>query len=151
MQWTHNSIENINTPTIHSYGGSFNGSWYAPFGLVLASDVTYSANKGYSEGFNTNTWLWNASISYQFMAGRAATVMLKVYDLLQQKNSIQRQVTANYIDDIEYNSLTRYFMLTFTYKFNTFGKGNEPTDRNNHRWGPGGPGGPPPGGGRGPR
>ena len=151
VQWTHNSIENINTPTVHSYGGSFNGSWYAPFGLVLASDVTYSANKGYSEGFNTNTWLWNASISYQFMAGRAATVMLKVYDLLQQKNSIQRQVTANYIDDIEYNSLTRYFMLTFTYKFNTFGKGNEPTDRNNHRWGPGGPGGPPPGGGRGPR
>lgn len=151
VQWTHNSIENINTPTVHSYGGSFNGSWYAPFGLVLASDVTYSGNKGYSEGFNTNTWLWNASISYQFMAGRAATVMLKVYDLLQQKNSIQRQVTANYIDDIEYNSLTRYFMLTFTYKFNTFGKGNEPTDRNNHRWGPGGPGGPPPGGGRGPR
>ena len=118
---------------------------------MLATDLTYTASKGYSEGFNTNTWMWNASISYQFMAGRAATVMLKVYDLLQQKSNIQRQITANYIDDVEYNQLTRYFMLSFTYKFNTFGKGNEPTDRNSRRWGPpGGHGGPPPGG-RGPR
>lgn len=146
IQWTHNSIENINTPVIHNYGGTFNGSWYSAFGLVLATDVTFTANKGYSQGFNTNTWLWNASVSYQFLAGRSATVMLKVYDLLQQKNSIQRQVTANYIDDIEYNSLTRYFMLTFTYKFNTFGKGSEPTDRNARQFGPGGPPG-----GRGPR
>lgn len=151
LQWTHNSIENIQTSTIHNYGGTFNGSYYAPFGLVLATDLTYTASKGYSEGFNTNTWMWNASISYQFMAGRAATVMLKVYDLLQQKSNIQRQITANYIDDVEYNQLTRYFMLSFTYKFNTFGKGNEPTDHNSRRWGPpGGHGGPPPGG-RGPR
>ena len=146
MQRTTNSIENINTPTVHRYGGRFDGSYYAPFGLVLATDVNYQATKGYSQGYNTNTWMWNASISYQFMAGRAATVMLKVYDLLQQKSSIRRSVTANYIDDTEYNTLTRYFMLTFTYKFNTFGKGNEPSDRNRRGWdGPGGPGGPPPG------
>ena len=79
--------------------------------------------------------------------------MLKVYDLLQQKSNVNRSVTANYIDDTRYNSLTRYFMLTFTYKFNTFGKGNEPEGRNNRRFGHGGHGGPPPGhgGGLGPR
>ena len=120
-------------------------SWYAPFGLVLATDLNFTASSGYAEGYNVNQWLWNASIAYQFLRNRSATVMLKVYDLLQQKSSIRRSVTANYIDDIEYNSLTRYFMLTFTYKFNTFGKGNEPSGRNDHRRGPGGPGGPPPG------
>ena len=58
-------------------------------------------------------------------------------------------MTATYIDDTRYNALTRYFMLSFTYKFNTFGKGNQPSDRNDReRMGPpgGGPGGP---GGRG--
>ena len=145
MQTTFNSLENIGTTTIHNYGGMFNGSWYAPFGLVLATDLNYTASSGYSEGYNVNQWMWNASISYQFLRDRSATVMLKVYDLLQQKSNIQRSVTANYIDDIEYNSLTRYFMLTFTYKFNTFGKGNQPESRNDFRHGPGGPGGPPPG------
>ena len=32
------------------------------------------------------------------------------------------------------NDLTRYFMLTVSYKFNTFGKGNMPTDRNMGGW-----------------
>ena len=67
--------------------------------------------------------------------------------IVQQKSNIRRTITANYIDDIEYNSLTRYFMLTFTYKFNTFGKGNEPSSQRGGFPG-GGPGGPPPHGGR---
>jgi hypothetical protein len=145
---TVNSLPSVNTPTVHNYGGGFNGTYYTPFGLVLATDLSYSASSGYTAGYNQNEWMWNASISYQFLPGKAATVMLKVYDLLQQKQNIQRSVTANYIDDTEYNSLTRYFMLTFTYKFNTFGKGNEPSSRNNRWDGPGGPGGGGPGGPR---
>ncbi len=145
MQHTINSLAGVGNTTIHNYGGMFNGSWYAPFGLVLATDLNFTASTGYNEGYNINQWMWNASIAYQFLRDRSATVMLKVYDLLQQKSNIQRSVTANYIDDIEYNSLTRYFMLTFTYKFNTFGKGKQPESRNDFRRGPGGPGGPPPG------
>ncbi|MBR6746688.1 MAG: hypothetical protein IKL83_04855, partial [Muribaculaceae bacterium] len=72
--------------------------------------------------------------------------MLKAYDLLQQKKDISRSVTATYIDDTQFNALTRYFMLSFTYKFNTFGVGNQPEGRNQR--GPGGHGGP--GGHRGP-
>ncbi len=147
MQSTHNSLESIGNSTVHNFGGMFNGSWYAPFGLVLATDLRYSASRGYAEGYNTNEWMWNASIAYQFLKGRSATVALKVYDLLQQKSNIRRTITANYIDDIEYNSLIRYFMLTFTYKFNTFGKGNEPSSQRGGFPG-GGPGGPPPHGGR---
>ena len=60
-----------------------------------------------------------------------------------------RQNGNNYIDDTMYNSLTRYFMFTVAWKFNTFGKGNEPESRNRGPWGgPGGRGdrpGPPPG------
>jgi hypothetical protein len=130
----------------------FNGSYYTPFGLVLATDLNYTATSGYSDGYDTKTWLWNASISYKFLRNQAATITLSAYDLLKQKSNIQRTITANYINDTQYNSLTRYFMISFAYKFNTFGKGEQPRDRNEdeHR-GPGGrpPGGMPPGGGPG--
>ena len=146
LRYTLNSLQGINQSAIHSYGGSFNATYYTPFGIVLNSDLNYDATSGYSAGYDSRQWMWNASISYQFLKGRAATVTLKAYDLLQQKSNISRSVTANYIDDSIYNSLTRYFMVSFTYKFNTFGKGNEPANRNErHPFGPGGPMGPPPG------
>jgi len=144
FQTTGNSLKSVASTTVHRYGGRFDGSWYSPWGLVLATDLNYSATSGYSAGYDQDQWMWNASISYQFLKNRAATVQLKVYDLLQQKSNINRSVTANYITDSEYNSLTRYFMVTFTYKFNTFGAGNEPASQTGFR----GPMGPPPGGHR---
>lgn len=144
FQHTSNSASSVESTTIHRFGGTFNGTYYAPYGFVLATDLTYSANRGYASGFDADSWMWNASISYQFLPGKAATIMLKAYDLLQQKKDINRTVTASYIDDTQYNALTRYFMITFTYKFNTFGAGNQPESRNERR----GPDGPPPGGSR---
>lgn len=149
IRYTTNSLQNSGSRTVHTYGGTFNATYYTPFGIVLNTDLDYSATSGYSAGYDSNQWMWNASISYQFLRNRVATVTLKAYDLLQQKSNISRSVTANYIDDSRYNSLTRYFMVSFTYKFNTFGSGNQPSDRNAHRFGgpggPGGPMGPPPG------
>lgn len=145
---THNSASSMSSTNVHRYGGNFNGTWYMPLGFVLNTELTYSATSGYAAGYDEDSWMWNASISYQFLPGKNATIMLKAYDLLQQKKDISRSVTASYIDDTQYNALTRYFMLSFTYKFNTFGKGNQPADRNERRWGPPGP---PPGGGHGRR
>ena len=48
--------------------------------------------------------------------------MLKGVDLLNQSNNIQRTVTGNYLEDVEYNTLGRYCMISFSYRFNTFGK-----------------------------
>ena len=144
LQLIHNSLPTVDASTIHNYGAAFNGTWYAPWGIILATDLNYTASSGYAQGFNENQWMWNASISYQFLRDRSATLQLKVYDILQQKQSVMRNITANYIDDTDYNTLTRYFMLSFTYRFNTFGKGNEPASRANTGW-RGGPGGPPPG------
>lgn len=143
-----NSLASQPGRNVHTYGGMFNATYYAPFGLVLSTDLNYSATSGYSSGYDTNEWMWNASISYQFLRGRNATISLRAYDLLQQRSNVRRNVTANYIDDTRYNSLTRYFMVSFTYKFNTFKGGDQPHDRNADRWG--GPMGPPPGGHRGP-
>lgn len=141
-QTTHNTVSKNSNKNVQGYGGMFDASWYAPFGLVLNSQLRFSGTKGYAAGYDQNQWMWNASIAYQFLKGKAATFTIAGYDLLQQRKSISRSVTANYIDDTRYNSLTRYFMATFSYRFNTFGKGNQPADRNERRGGPfGGPGG----------
>lgn len=142
LQETHNSLQTAANRSVQTYGGMFNAGWYAPFGLVINTDLSFTGTNGYSAGYDQNQWMWNASIAYQFLKGKEATVAIKGYDLLQQRKSIMRNVTANYIDDTSYNSLTRYFMITFSYRFNTFGAGNQPTDRNSRR-GPGGPGGRP--------
>ena len=96
--------------------------------------------------------MWNASLSQQLLKNKALTVSVRVYDLLNQVNSVRRNINANYIDDSESNVLTRYFMFSLSYRFNTFGKGNEPKGRDEFRGGPGGHrggwGGGRPGGGR---
>ena len=66
-----------------------------------------------------------------------------------QKKNISRTVNANYILDSEVNGLTRYGMISFTYKFTTF-KSKKDQPQMNNDFGPGGmPMGPPPGGGGG--
>ena len=150
FQNTTTSALKSNTRNINTWGGMFNGTYSAPFGLVISTDLRYSNTSGYSAGYNSNQWIWNGSVAYQFLREKQAAVTLSVYDILGQRKNIYRNVTGDYIEDVFYNSLGRYGMLTFTYRFNTFKKGEQPKDRNADRWGgPGrfGPGGPP-GGGR---
>lgn len=160
FQQSRNSIQ-TSTRNVHTYGGSFNANYYTPIGLSIGSDVTYSASSGYSDGYDNNQWLWNASLSYEFLKNKSATLAVKAYDLLQQKKNVSRSVTANYIEDRDFNTVTRYFMVTFSYKFTAFAKGTTEKDINYDGFGPGGPGrdggkgkgddsrrrmGPPPGG-----
>lgn len=150
LQSTHNSLKSVGNMNVHSFGAMFNAYYRTPIELILETNLRFSSTSGYAQGYDSNQWMWNASISYEFLKSKSLTVALKAYDLLQQKKNIQRNVTANYIDDLNYNSLTRYFMVTVAYRFNTFGKGNEPGGgpRFGPPGGPGGPGGP---GRRGPR
>ena len=144
IQTTHNTVKTQNDLTVHRYGGMFNGNITLPFGLSMNTDLNFSASKGYSDGYDTEQWLWNASISYEFLKSRQASITAKVYDILGQKKSISRTVTANYIQDNEYNALTRYAMFTFAYRFNTFGSQKDlPKGAKNYGgFGPGGDPGP---------
>ncbi len=142
MQYITNSVQKTNNRTVHAFGGRFSGTYYAPFGIVLSTDLNYTANRGYGAGYNTNEWMWNASISYQMLKSKNLVLSVSAYDLLQQRSNVQRQVNSQYIQDALYNSLTRYFMASVSYKFNTFkGKRQEaPAGDFGPGRGPGGPG-----------
>ncbi len=144
LQTVHNTVSTAADRTVHSYGGQLYAAYNAPFGLLLNSDLSYTATRGYTEGYDENRWMWNASIGYQFLKDRALTLSLKAYDILAQQSSISRNVTANYIEDVMNNTLGRYVMFSVVYKFNTFGKGATPERRESFGPGGGHPG-PPPG------
>lgn len=117
-----NSLPRQDNRYIHSYGFTGDASVYLPFGLEIGTDINYSYSSGYSAGFQKNQALWNAQASYSILADKSLTFGLRVYDILGQRKNISRTVTANMITDNEYNDLTRYFMVTVAWKFNTFGK-----------------------------
>lgn len=118
-----NSLEGQRDQEFLNYGGNANTTLYLPWDMSIESDINYSTNSGYSDGFTQDEWLWNASIQKQLFKQKNGTIRLKIYDILQQRSNISRSVTSNYIRDTTTNTLTTYFMVHFVYRFNIFKNG----------------------------
>jgi hypothetical protein len=120
-------------------------------GTFFQNDLSNESYKGLTAAFNQNYWLWNMAVGQKFLKGEKGELKLSVFDLLNQNKSITRSVTSSYVQDQINQVLQQYFMLTFTYKLKTFGKGKATNSDNRdgfRRFS--GPGGPPFGGGRSP-
>ncbi len=91
-------------------------------GWVLNNDLTYQSYSGLSDGFNQDFWLWNMSVGKKFLKKQQGELRLSVFDMLNQNQSIARNVQETYIEDVQTKILQQYFMLTFTYKLRNFGK-----------------------------
>mgnify|MGYP000851686255 CR=1 FL=1 len=115
-----NTIKIQNNQNYFNYGGNANTSIYLPWDLTIESDINYSTNSGYADGFQQKEWLWNASVQKQLFKQKNGTIRFKIYDILQQRSNINRSVTSNYIRDTTSNTLTSYFMVHFVYRFNIF-------------------------------
>ncbi|MEG1643498.1 MAG: TonB-dependent receptor [Bacteroidales bacterium] len=122
---TKNSIQVTSDQNIVDYGGTLNTTIYLPGSITLASDINYNGTAGYSEGYNRQYWIWNAQCTWQFLKNKQASIIVRAYDILNQHNSITRSVTGTYIQDIETNSVGRYVMFSFAYRFNSFGGKDE--------------------------
>jgi hypothetical protein len=103
---------------IHVANIKFNWIFWENF--VLNSEVFHNLYKGLGQDFNQEFLLWNASFGYKFLEKNAAEIRLSVYDILGQNNSITRNVTEIYLEDLKTVVLQRYFMLTFTYSLRKF-------------------------------
>jgi len=88
---------------------------------TISTDVeytTYSSNQ-----FNNNPAIpiWKAYISKRFLKGNSGLLKLSIYDILNKNVGINRTSEANYIQDQRITTLSRYIMLSFTYKIRRFG------------------------------
>ena len=61
------------------------------------------------------------SAGKKILKDQKGELKLGVFDLLKQNRSITRNVTGEYIEDVQNQVLQQYFMLTFTYNLRNFG------------------------------
>ena len=116
---------------------SFEMNWTLPFGMNLISDLNYNWYRGYTTEQKPE-FILNAEIT-QLVFNKKATIALRAYDILNQAKNLSVTDVSDYHQEVRNNTLGRYLILSFTYRFGTF-------NGNNRRGGPGGPmgGGRPP-------
>ncbi len=99
---------------------TFEVNFYLPKGFSFASDVNYIKKSGLAEGYNQHAFLWNAGIAKQLFKNKKGELRLQAFDMLNQNIGINRNSNQNYIEDISYNVLKRYWLLSFTYNISRF-------------------------------
>lgn len=90
-------------------------------GWFFQNDLTNQLYNGLTAGYNQNYTLWNVSAGKKFLKGQKGELKLTVFDLLKQNQSIVRNVTERYIEDVQSQVLRQYALLTFTYNLRNFG------------------------------
>jgi hypothetical protein len=91
-------------------------------GWFLLNDLNNQIYSGLADGFNQNFWLWNVSAGKKFLKKQRGELKLSVFDLLNQNQSVVRNVGETFIEDVQTVVLQQYFMLTFTYTLRNFGQ-----------------------------
>ncbi|WP_259015922.1 outer membrane beta-barrel protein [Emticicia fluvialis] len=95
-------------------------NWLFGKGFVLQTEVVNQAFSGLGAGYNRNFTLWNGGLGYKFLKKQAAELRFNVFDILKQNNSISRNVSTAYVEDVRNMVLGRYYMVTFTYNLRNF-------------------------------
>ena len=98
---------------------SFEMNWTLPFGLNIISDLNYNWYNGYTTQQEPE-FILNAEIT-QLLFKKTCTIALRAYDLLNQAKNLSVTDASNYHQEVRNNTLGRYVILSFTYRFGTFG------------------------------
>lgn len=93
---------------------------YWPKNFIWGNDINYNYNGNVGPGFDKDALFWNMSLGWQFLK-KNATLKVLAYDLLNQNINTRRTTGADFIQDFQGTVLQRYFMMSFTFKFDQFG------------------------------
>lgn len=88
--------------------------------LSVTADVSKRINSGYSINIS-NPLLINLSMEKSLFKNRQGSISVQAYDLLNQGNNLVRSISDNSITDSRFNQITRYVLLSFTYRLQKFG------------------------------
>lgn len=106
-----------------------NVSWEFVKNMRITADLQFNGTAGRADGFNNNMFLLNSGIE-QYLMKRRMTLSVKGFDILNQNTNIDRTINASRIEDIRFNSMTRYFYMMLNFRINKAGAG---TTRSNPR------------------
>jgi len=129
---TRYNLENIDDVKYTSQNFNVRLTTYWPENLVWGNDIRYTYNGNVSPGFRKDALFWNMSLGLDIF-DKKATVKVLAYDLLNQNTNVRRTTGEDFIQDFQGTVLQRYFMGSFTYKFDQFGGAKKKGGRNYRR------------------
>ncbi len=89
---------------------------------VVGTEAEFNYRQKTSEfDRNNNNIVWDASVS-RFLYKKELVVKLRVDDILNQNNVVDRVITSNYLSESTSPRLQRYWLLTLTWNFSKNGK-----------------------------
>ncbi len=116
-----NSLNNLSNKLTETYNWTLRGNIVLrlPYDVTLNSDINYSNRLGYSN-FDQSELLWNASIDKSLFKNKGV-LSVKWFDILHQQLNIRQTVGDNSVTFARYNTLTSYFIVSFSYRIRQFG------------------------------
>ena len=66
---------------------------------------------------NNNVLLWNAYFGKRFLKDDKAIIKIVAHDILNQNIGYSRYISSNVIQETNYQSIARYFLLSFVWNF----------------------------------
>ncbi len=127
------NIANLNNQSFTRHRVRIRTKTFAPKKLEWENDINYIYNTNVAPGFQKSSWFWNTTLAYIILKDKAI-LKLRVYDVLNQNTNAQRTATQNFIEDSESTVLQQYFMLSFSWKFNTLGSKAPSNNRGRGRY-----------------
>ncbi|MBN9301576.1 MULTISPECIES: TonB-dependent receptor domain-containing protein [Dysgonomonas] len=125
---TKNNLSNVQDRNTSNYNIQHSVLWKLPYDFSIQNFLNMTYYAGYGNDFKKKEILWNASVSKLFLKKKRGTLKVEFYDILNDRNNLSRYVSSNYMSDSRTNSINRYFMFSFSYKFNIIkskGKSND--------------------------
>ena len=113
------TMNSVNQKATWTNNASFEMNWTLPFGMNLITDINYNWYNGYTTPQEPE-FVWNAEIT-QLLFNNKCTIALRAYDILNQAKNLTVTDNSNYHLESRSNTLGRYVVVAFTYRFGTFG------------------------------
>jgi len=122
VNYTLSNYENYSVESIKNTYQTFRlelTNYFLKTNLLFENDFEYNKSSNITPGFKRDFYFWNTSIGYTFYK-KQLTARVRVYDILNQNQSVRRTISASYVEDREDLILKRYIMFSLTFKLNKF-------------------------------
>ena len=127
-EWLHGIPSSSSLVDINTYRFCYAANALTPllWGVQFNVNCSFYTVRGYhEEAMNTNSVVLNLSLSKSFLRRKNLTIQFTGFDVLNNIRNIRCSVNTNGRIETWSNSLSRYFMLHFVYKFSTKEKSNK--------------------------
>lgn len=84
----------------------------------LGTELTYNWRQKTLQLPAFSALKWDASLGYKVFKNREGEIKFSIYDILNQNLGVVRNTTSNIISENSYNTLRRYWLVSFAWNFN---------------------------------